>query len=75
MKTTRYLGVFISNTGNRHEIVVYGHSALQAFFLLTADAIRDGLHYQLDTITNTENGKTWKVDDICACSNLLEEQQ
>lgn len=74
MKPTRYLGVFLSNTGNRHEIVVNAFSKLQAFFLLTADAIRDGLHYQLDTITNTENGKTWKVDNINVCSNLLELQ-
>lgn len=74
MKQIKFLGVFINELGNRHEIVVYSFGVLPAFFLLTADAIRDGLHYQLNTITNTENGMTWKVDDITACANLLEQQ-
>lgn len=74
MKQTKFLGVFINYLGNRHEIVVYSSGVLKAFFLLTADAIRDGKGYQLYTITNTENGTTWKVDDISACLNLLEKQ-
>ena len=70
MKHTKYTGYFISGDGHKYEIDVYCMGFLQAFFLLTADAIRLGRHYQLNNITD-ENGSVKMVDDILKCGELL----
>lgn len=70
MKQTKYTGVFKSAEGHIYELVVYCDCFLQAFFLLTADAINTGRHYQLSTITDDKNQKV-SVDDIMNCINLL----
>lgn len=70
MKTTKYVGRFISAEGHTYTLEVNCFGFLEAFFLLTADAIRTGRHYQLNQITS-ENGTVALVDDILKCGNLL----
>lgn len=70
MKKYKYTGLFISAEGHKYELTVNCNGFLQAFFLLTADAIRSSKHYQLNSITD-ENMNVRKVDDILKCSVLL----
>lgn len=70
MKTTKYVGRFISAEGHTYTLAVSCFGFLEAFFLLTADAIRTGRHYQLNQITS-EDGTVALVDDILKCGNLL----
>lgn len=70
MKTYKYIGKFISDNGHSYELSVNCNGFIQAIFLLTADAIRSGKHYQLDTITD-ENGNVRKIDDILKVGELI----
>jgi hypothetical protein len=70
MKSTKFIGVFKSNEGNVYELNVTCFSFFQAFFLLTADAIRSGKHYQLYSITD-DKGVEKKIDDILKCSKVF----
>lgn len=70
MRTYRYIGYFKSAEGHQYQLEVSCNGFLQAFFLLTADAIRSGRHYQLDCIID-ENGNERKVIDIVKCGELL----
>lgn len=70
MRNYRYQGLFQSAEGHTYELEVFCNGFLQAFFLLTADAIRRGRHYQLKTITD-EKGNFVQVDNILKCSDLL----
>lgn len=71
MKQDKFYGLFIGDNGYEYEIYVYCSGFLQAFFLLTADAIRSGRHYQLSKITNNDTGVSRNVSDILKCSELL----
>mgnify|MGYP003555090943 CR=1 FL=1 len=64
MRTYRYTGFFKSAEGHTYELTVSCNGFIQAFFLLTADAIRSARHYQLNTITD-EKGTVIEVGDIC----------
>ena len=70
MKTYKYIGFFKSSEGHTYELNVSCNGFIQAFFLLTADAIRSARHYQLNTITD-EKGDVVEVGDICKVSKLL----
>lgn len=70
MKNYKFSGLFQSAEGHVYELDVRCDSFFQAFFLLTADAIRSGRHYQLKTITD-EKGSVVSVDDILKCASLL----
>jgi hypothetical protein len=70
MKQTKFIGVFKSFEGHIYELEVYCHGFLEAFFLLTADAIRSGKHYQLYTIENDSRNIVY-VSDIIKCCKLL----
>jgi hypothetical protein len=70
MRRYKYIGLFKSAEGHTYKLEVNCNGFLQAFFLLTADAIRSARHYQLNTITD-ENGNEKMVDDIMKCSALL----
>ena len=70
MKQYEYIGVFKSSDGHTYELSVYCNGFLQAFFLLTADAIRSARHYQLHSIKD-ENGNKRMVSDIIKCGELL----
>ena len=70
MKNYTFVGKFISGDGNKFELKVICASYLEAFFLLTADAIRSARHYQLYTITNEKN-ETVRVDKIIQCTELF----
>lgn len=70
MKKIKYTGLFKSSEGHVYQLEVNCNGFLQAFFLLTADAIRTGQHYQLHSIMD-ENFKEKMVDDIVKCSSLL----
>lgn len=70
MKPTKYTGVFRSSEGNEFELSVECFGFLEAFFLLTADAIRSARHYQLFSIT-AGNGDSVKVDGITKCTKLF----
>ncbi|GIV43926.1 MAG: hypothetical protein KatS3mg035_1049 [Bacteroidia bacterium] len=72
MRNYKFSGLFVSAEGNMFELSTSCDSFIQAFFLLTADAIRLGRHYQLHSITK-EGGSTVKVDDILKVSALLKE--
>lgn len=70
MKTYKFTGFFRSQEGNEYALNVICMSFLEAFFLLTADAIRTGQHYQLHSIQK-EDGSNRFVDDILKCGSLL----
>ncbi len=70
MKTTTYIGQFKSNEGHTYKLKVECFGFLEAFFLLTANAIRSGNHYQLETIID-ENNNIRYIDDILNCIKLI----
>ena len=70
MKSYKYIGLFKSVEGHIYQLEVRCNGFLQAFFLLTADAIRSGNHYQLHSITD-ENMKEKMVGDILKCGDLI----
>lgn len=70
MKKSKYTGTFKSAEGNIYELTSVANGFIQAFFLLTANAISLGKHYQLNTITD-DNGNVVEVDNICKISKLL----
>jgi hypothetical protein len=70
MKSTKYIGTFRSNEGDVYTLSVVCFGFIQAFFLLTADALRLGRHYQLESI-ESDNGNKVYVDDILKCGELL----
>lgn len=70
MRTYKYKGIFKSAEGHIYELEVKCNGFLQAFFLLTADAIRSARHYQLNSITD-EKGSIKMVDNILKCVELL----
>jgi hypothetical protein len=70
MGTNKYTGFFKSAEGHTYQLEVNCNGFLQAFFSLTADAIRNGRHYQLNKITD-EKGNEKMVDDIIKCNALL----
>lgn len=70
MKTYTYTGLFESADGHQYMIDVQANGTIQAFFLLTADAIRSGRHYQLKTICD-ENHRITEVGSILNVGKLL----
>lgn len=70
MKHTKYTGLFISDTMDKYSLDVYCNGFIQALFLLTADAIRSGKHYQLSSITNDKNTVRY-VSNIMNTSCIL----
>lgn len=70
MRQYRYIGYFKSAEGHQYQLEVSCNGFLQAFFLLTADAIRSARHYQLDCIID-EKGNQKKVGDILKCCEIL----
>jgi hypothetical protein len=72
MRNYKYTGFFKSAEGHTYYLDVTCNGFLQAFFLLTADAIRSGRHYQLYSIKD-ERGYESKVDDIMKCRSLFTE--
>ena len=70
MKQYKYIGLFKSAEGHTYQLEVNCNGFLQAFFLLTADAIRSSRHYQLNKIID-EKGNEKIVDDIIKCNALL----
>lgn len=70
MKTTKYTGYFISSDGNNHIITVNTTGFLKAFFLLTAEAIKEDKHFQLSYIID-ENGIERKIKDIYSLSTVM----
>lgn len=72
MRNYKFSGLFVSAEGNKFELSTSCDSFIQAFFLLTAEAIRLGRHYQLHSIVK-EDGRAVKVDDIMKVSGLLKE--
>ena len=72
MKNYKYIGTFKSFIGHTYQLEVTCGSFTQAFFLLTAKAIGEGKHYQLDTIED-EKGKTKYIDDIVKVTDLIQD--
>jgi len=70
MKKYKYFGIFKSDTGDTYQLQVRCNGFVQAFFLLTADAIRSGRHYQLNSITD-ENDNVRKIDDIIKVDSVI----
>lgn len=70
MKQYKYIGLFISSTEHWYTHEVHCNGFIQAFFLLTDDAIRSGRHYQLHTIED-EDGCVMYVEDILKISDVL----
>jgi hypothetical protein len=70
MKTYKYIGLFKNDVGHTFELTVHCNGLFQAFILLTADAIREGKHYQLDTITD-ENANVAKIGKLNLLSNIV----
>jgi len=50
MKTTKYTGAFKSDSGDTYTLSVNCTGFVQAYFLLTAEAIKNGKYFQLETI-------------------------
>ena len=70
MRQYKYTGLFLNGDGHEYTSTVLCNGTMQAFFLLTADAIRSARHYQLSTITD-EKGKVTSDDSILKVRNLL----
>ena len=70
MRNYKYIGIFKNSDGHTYEHSVNCNGFIQAFFLLTADAIRSARHYQLYSITNEKNNVVL-VDDITKVGQLL----
>jgi hypothetical protein len=70
MKQYKFTGLFRAYNGHEYELTTSCNGFLQAFFLLTADAIKGARHYQLATITN-ELGDVRQIGDILECSKLI----
>ncbi len=70
MKTYKYKGLFVSASGDKYELEVSCFGFIEAFFLLTAEAIKTGKHYQLNKITD-EKGHVRYVDDILKVGELF----
>jgi hypothetical protein len=70
MKTKKYTGLFISAEGKEYTLTCNCFGFLEAFFLLTAEAIKSGRHYQLNKITSEDNFVR-HIDDINKCSKLI----
>ena len=70
MKHTKYTGFFKSAEGHEYTLTAYGFGFIQAFFLLTAEAIKTGQHYQLYSITS-EDGVIKRIDDILKVGALI----
>lgn len=71
MRQYKYKGLFRSSEGDEFSLIIYSNGFINAFFLLTADAIRMGNHYQLHSITNEENGDLRYIDDIMKVGKLI----
>ena len=70
MRSYKYVGIFISSDNNTYELTFHCNGAIEAFILLTAEAIKSGKHYQLSTITD-EKGNVFKIDNICKITALI----
>ena len=70
MRRYKYIGHFKSEEGHEYSIHAYCNGFLQAFFCLTADAIRSTRHYQLYKIVD-EEGNERQVTDIQSCMKCL----
>ena len=70
MKKYKFIGYFKSIEGHSYQLETTCNGFLQAFFLLTAEAIKSGKHYQLHSIKD-ENMNEVKVGDIIKCNELL----
>jgi hypothetical protein len=70
MKLTKYIGTFVASNGHTYTLEVNCNGFIQAFILLTADAIRSAKHYQLDNIVD-ENDNKRKIDDIKYLTKLF----
>lgn len=71
MKEEKFIGIFIDAANvNKYELEVYCMSFFEAFFILTANAIKNGTHYQLHSITN-EKGRVVDVGDIMKIKDIL----
>jgi hypothetical protein len=70
MRKYKFIGTFISYEGHTYQLTAYCSSFIQAFFLLTADAIRLGKHYQLSTISD-EKDNVKKIGDILEVGKLI----
>jgi len=70
MRTYTYIGLFISAEGHQYQLNVNCNGFIEAFFLLTAEAIKSGRHYQLDSIKD-EKGNVKYVSDILKVGDLL----
>ncbi len=71
MKQYTYTGLFILSDNSKFELQVSASSVFSAFFLLTAEAIRQGRYFQLHTIYDIEHGTVFRVGDIRKCNELL----
>jgi hypothetical protein len=71
MKHHKYIGLFMCPDSKPYTLEVSCNGFLQAFFLLTADAIRSGRTYQLHSI-ESEDHVIKLVDNINICTKLLE---
>ena len=71
MRTYKFQGTFRSAEGHIYTLSVICMSFFEAFFLLTADAIRSGKHYQLHSISKEGDSNLVFVEDIMKCSKLL----
>jgi hypothetical protein len=71
MKKYKYIGTFKSAEGNNYQLTVFCNGFIEAFFLLTADAIRTGKHYQLYSIEDCSNSDCRYVCDILNVGELI----
>ena len=70
MRNYKFKGLFVSSDGHQYQLEVNCMGFIQAFFLLTADAIRMGRHYQLKSIEN-EKGSIRYIEDILKVGDLI----
>lgn len=72
MKQTKYTGLFISAEGHEFKLTCNAFGFIQAFILLTAEAIKQGSHYQLSSIID-DKGNIREIDDINKLGILIKQ--
>jgi hypothetical protein len=70
MEKHKFIGYFDNKEGNKYMLSEYADGFLQAFILLTAKAIQNGWHYQLERIEKDDGGLVY-VDDIGKISSIF----
>ena len=70
MKSTKFTGTFINSDNHQYTLTCTCFGFFEAFFILTAEAIRSGRHYQFSHIED-EKGERKFIDNVNRCRDMI----